>query len=311
MPLGELALGAKGLLLVGETQRKSTSILTDLTDMIDRKLNPQHGLGDPMRASDLLDLYQKYNLTNSPEDLFKDATSHDMKDSANWRLSNTIFARMADLMNDTYKYKHGFTTNHDQLEQLTHEIIGEKRYFTMPKYLYLLGHDLINLKEPEKTLAYIEIANRYSIQAVKDVRVLLEDQKIPLEEVLQTYAVDLQRTLNGSTRPELIEISEKARAIDRAEMQGYLAEHPEVKARYDRLTAEKLEKQYHAEDAKHPVETPLEPALSHAASTRIPSFFPAQSDSLPQVGNDTTPYTTVTERVPAARVSPELVLQKK
>ncbi len=311
LPLGELALGAKGLLLVGETQRKTTSILTDLTDMIDRKLNPQHGLGDPMRASDLLDLYQKYNLTNNPDTLFKDATSHDMHDSANWRLSNTIFARMAELMNTTYKYKHGFTTNHDQVEQLTQEILGEKRYFTMPKYLYLLGHDLIDLAQPEKTLAYVEIANRYSIQAVKDVRVLLEDKKVPLEEVLQTYAVDLQATLNSSTTPALVEISQKARAIDRAEIHNYLMEHPDVKATYNRLTAEKLERDFHSADAAHPVEKPLEQKTENHSATVIPSFFPAQSHSLPKGGNDDMiPFTTVTQHTQAARLAPELVVQK-
>jgi hypothetical protein len=296
VPFGDIALGAKAMLLLTETQRRSTSLFTDLTEMIDRKLNPHHGLGDPMRASDLLDLYQKYNLTHNPDALFKDATSHDMKDSADWRLSNAIFARMADLMNTTYKYKHGFKASGDALEQLTQEIIGEERYFTMPKYLYLLGHSLIDPAKPEQTLAYVEIANNYGIQAVKDVRVLLEEKKIPLADVLNTYVVDLQLTLNGHTEPEYVAVSEKARAVERAYIAEYLNAHPEMKERYAALQAEKLEKTLNTSNAVHPLPAASDAEAKRFSVSALPdlSFFPADKGSLPAHSNDAHPHTTVT-----------------
>jgi hypothetical protein len=268
-----------------------------------------------MRASDLLDLYQKYNLDHNPNALFKEATSHDMGDNNKWQLSNTIFDRMAQLMNDTYKYKHGFTAETDGLEQLTHQILGENRYFTMPKYLYLLGHDLIDPSQPEKTLAYVEIANTYGIQAVKDVRTLLEDKKIPLETVLETYVIDLQRTLNRNTSPVLMAISERAREVDRIRIEEYLQDHPDVQQRYNTLVNEKTEPAFSAPGAAHPAEIFSTPS-SHDSikkTVSIPSFFPAQEDSLPLHSNDLnapSPSTKVTNAHVGQRVMPNLIIQK-
>ena len=49
-----------------------------------------------------------------------------------------------------------------------------------------MGHDLIDTHQPQTTLAYIEIANRYGMEAVKEMRTALA-QGATLEQVVTKY----------------------------------------------------------------------------------------------------------------------------
>jgi hypothetical protein len=59
---------------------------------------------------------------------------------------------------------------------------------SLPKFIYLLGHDLILPRQPERTMATIEIANNYGIKAVKDMQSML-GSGATLDAVLQRYPV--------------------------------------------------------------------------------------------------------------------------
>ncbi|MFO1243462.1 MAG: hypothetical protein U1E36_09770 [Rickettsiales bacterium] len=177
---GEMAIGLKGVYLLKEVMRKETTIFEDLIQLIDRKFNPIKGIGDPISQSDVIDLYQKFAMVHTPEAAFTDATIRQNKDGLNWEKSYAIFSRVTELMNNTYKYKH-----------MTH---GEETQddFALPKFLYLLGHKMIDPYKPEETLAYVEIANKYGIEPVKQMRAALS-HGASLESVLEKYPVSLER----------------------------------------------------------------------------------------------------------------------
>lgn len=175
---GEMAIGLKGVYLLKEVMRKETTIFDDLIQLIDRKLNPIKGIGDPISQSDVIDLYQKFASIHMPEAMFNDATVQQSKDGINWEKSYAVFSRIAELMNNTYKYKHTVREANDQDD------------FALPKFLYLLGHKLINPYKPEETLAYVEVANKYGIEPVKQIRAALS-HGASLESALERYPVSL------------------------------------------------------------------------------------------------------------------------
>lgn len=175
---GEMAIGLKGVYLLKEVMRKETTIFEDLIQLIDRKLNPIKGIGDPISQSDVIDLYQKFASVHMPEAAFNDATVHQNKDGLNWEKSYAVFSRVTELMNNTYKYKHTVTQTNDTDD------------FALPKFLYLLGHKLIDPYKPEETLAYVEVANKYGIEPVKQMRSALS-HGASLESVLERYPVSM------------------------------------------------------------------------------------------------------------------------
>src|SRR6185312_7082074 len=65
--------------------------------------------------------------------------------------------------------------------------------FALPKFLYLIGHDLIQPANVKQTLALIEVANRYDMKAVKQVVKTL-GEGASLAEALKPYPVLLPET---------------------------------------------------------------------------------------------------------------------
>ena len=264
MKFGDTAMGIKGITLLKETQRKHTSFFIDLTDLIDNKINPQKGLGDPINASNLLDLYQKYQSKNDPDKVFSDATRHDTQDDATWRTANVIFSRMAELMNETYKYKHGFNKELTEEQQLEKDVLSAQRHFALPKFIYLLGNDLIDPSKPEQTLAYAEVANSWSIQDVKILRHEIEMNGTPLHEALLTHPVDIEATLGQRTPPELVEVSRLARMVDKALVEEGITKDPQFKDLHHNIIAAQREKMQ----------------KETASKKELPVFFPARGESL-------------------------------
>ncbi len=78
------------------------------------------------------------------------------------------FDRMTQLMNLTYAYKHP-----SDIDPQTGQV-RRQADFALPKFIYLLGHDLIDVNKPEQTLAAIEIANQFGIPAVKEMQAMLK-----------------------------------------------------------------------------------------------------------------------------------------
>lgn len=184
LPFTDLGVGVKGFTLLVEINNKDTTSLEYLLQLIDSKLNPARGIGEQIKSSELIDLYQKWAKQVDPKVAFTDATIHQNRDDLDWGKAHVVFNRIADLMNATYKYKHG-----DEVAVSGNDTAN----LALPKYLYLLGHGLIDTHNLERTLAYVEVANHYGIEEVKSMQALCK-RNMPLEQVLERYpAVDKSR----------------------------------------------------------------------------------------------------------------------
>lgn len=181
----DLGVGVKGAQLVAEVSEKKSTIFEDLILLIDNKLNPLKGLGSPMVISDVFDLYQKYSAIHDPNETFRDALTTQNHDGRDWPQAQSIFQRITDLMNETYKYKHIGQGAGDAMEHAD---------FALPKFLYLLGNGLMDTYKPETTLAYVEVANRYGIPAVNQLQRVLE-RGVPLEQALADYPPELLQSI--------------------------------------------------------------------------------------------------------------------
>lgn len=182
MPLNDVLLGTKGIQIFSETWKRKPTLFEDLVTFVNNKINPRNGLGQPVTVGEVFDLYQHYCEQFASDRMFSNVVERDAGESAVWAKSQPIFQRVADLMNLTYAYKHPSIL--DEQGRTIHQAD-----FPLPKLIYLMGHDLIDTRNPDTTLAYIEVANRYGIEAVKDVQDQLS-RGMPLERMLQKYPLD-------------------------------------------------------------------------------------------------------------------------
>jgi hypothetical protein len=196
---GELAIGAKGYFLLRDILAKQTTFFEDLTQLIDRKLNPIKGIGEPISASDVIDLYQKYAMKHNKDAAFKDATIRERRDGVEWPKAERLFSRIADLMNQTYKYKHS-SIDHVSYESRELQATSD---FALPKFLYLLGHGLLDSRRPEQSLAYVELANKQGMDAVRNVQQQTE-RGTSLIEALRPYGEEYVALLNPSGRTHAV-----------------------------------------------------------------------------------------------------------
>ncbi len=181
LPFSDLGVGIKGGQLLMEIQNKEMTTFEYLLNMIDSKLNPTRGIGDHIKPSEIIDLYQKWASIKDPKAGFRDATIYQDHDGMSWAKSEVIFTRVTDLLNGTYKYKH--PDNNLPVDETAPN-------FALPKFLYLLGHNMIDTYKPEQTLAYVEVANRFGIEGVKNMKEMLE-RGVGLEQVMEKYPVDI------------------------------------------------------------------------------------------------------------------------
>lgn len=184
MPLTDAVLGFHGLQMFRDTQRRHPTVFEDIVTFVNNKINPVNGLGQPIAIGEVFDLYQHYAQAYAPEKAFVGVIEHAKSEGARWADNQIIFQRMTELLNKTYAYKHKSITNSDT------GLTVLQADFPLPKFIYLLGHDLIDVNAPQKTLATIEIANSYGIDAVQDMQNMLRAGKT-LEEVQTRYPVVL------------------------------------------------------------------------------------------------------------------------
>ncbi|MDX1975276.1 MAG: hypothetical protein SFT92_06330 [Rickettsiales bacterium] len=166
----DLGVGLNGAYLVTEILGRDRTFFDRIQSFVDSKLNQDHALGDTVNAHDLIGLYERNALDNNPSIAFKGQINSQV-----WKQSQVIFERMAHLMSCTYQYRHDKEDNMD---------------FTLPKFLYLIGNNLIQPTQVEQSLAYIEVANQYGIPALKKVVHDVQAGK-PLAEALKPYPVTL------------------------------------------------------------------------------------------------------------------------
>jgi|GEM_PF-2939529 len=163
----DLGVGLNGAYLVSEVVLRNTTFFEQLQAFVDRKINQGNALGEDITPIELTRLFERNALDNDIANAFKGNT-----DTAAWKKGQVIFERMAELMNFSY--------------QPTEE---RAENFKLPKFLYLLGHNLIQPKKPEQTIAFIEVANRYGMSALKQV-VKEVGEGVELSHVMQRYPVD-------------------------------------------------------------------------------------------------------------------------
>ena len=184
MPITDFVLGWKGVQMFHDTWRRNPTVFEDFVTFVNNKINPINGLGQPINIGEVFDLYQHYAQTYAPERAFTGVVEHSMGEGARWAENQVIFQRLTELMNKTYAYKHqsilDVKTGHTLLQA----------DFALPKLIYLLGHDLIDVRTPKQTLVTIEIANSYGITGVKDMQAMLKSGQT-LEQVQARYHVTL------------------------------------------------------------------------------------------------------------------------
>lgn len=197
---GDLAIGAWGLLWAFDVWGREPTMLEMLSDFVNDRLNLKFGFGDKIKPTDIINIYQQYALKFYPEKSFRSLISRDPVEQQLWAANETVFSRIAELMNDSYNYKHTAV-----LDPMTGAPIASAD-FTLPKFIYLLGHDLINTREPEWTKAYIEIANKYGMEAVKETAKAQKSGK-PLGDVLAKYPVTIDHALSFAKAETLSQLS--------------------------------------------------------------------------------------------------------
>lgn len=165
----DLGIGANALYLFSDVLGRRMTPFEELQQLIDRKVNHADRYGDEVTAYDLLDVYERH-APRGPIDSFLD-----YRGKPEWDKAMQLFERMADLMNQTY---------HNTKPR-------EKADFGFPKFVYLVGNDMIDPKHMNLSLAGIEIANRdgmpTAIQFAKDVK-----QGATYEQLSQKYHVHFE-----------------------------------------------------------------------------------------------------------------------
>ncbi len=183
-PAGDFMLGLIGGQLFLDTWKRKTTMFEDLVTFINNKINPRNGLGQPIGQGEVFDLYQHYTDKFHPNDMFTNVVENGQGEGALWAQSQPVFQRLTELMNHTYAYKH--TTI---LDPETGNAIPQAD-FPLPKFIYLLGHDMIDARQPEKTLTLIEIANAHGIPAVKQAQSMIAAHQ-PLAAIREQFHVRL------------------------------------------------------------------------------------------------------------------------
>lgn len=190
---GDLMVGAKALQAFTETWKRKTTMFEDLVTFINNKINPRNGLGQAISVGEVFDLYQHYSESYTPQKMFQNVVERGTGEGAMWAKAEPIFERITELMNLTYAYKHS-----SLIDPKTGHAVHQAN-FALPKLIYLMGHDLIDVNKPEETLARIEIANRYGIPAVKEMQAML-GQGTALDQALTRFPIPAREQMPHQRR---------------------------------------------------------------------------------------------------------------
>lgn len=194
MRFGDFTVGAWGGLWAYDVWGREPTMLETFHNFIKDRLNPLYGIGDKIRSSDILNMYQQYVFKFHPDRSFRTVGLADADETHLWARSEKIFVRVADLMNASYNFKHTAVTDPET------GLPKAQAHFALPEFIYLLGHDMINVRQPEWSMLFVEVANRYGMDAVKEAH-QAKRTGMDLSEVLKKYPVNLSPPpLTGGTR---------------------------------------------------------------------------------------------------------------
>lgn len=182
---GDLVLGLKGAQVFAETWKREPTLFEHVAALVNNRINPRNGLGQAITVGDVFDLYQHYHIQYRSGKAFANVIENEPAESQIWAKGKVVFDRITTLLNDTYAYKHA-----SSIDAQTGQPI-RKADLPLPKLIYLLGHDMIDPANPERTLFYIETANRYGMGAVRDVKARLS-QGETLATLQQHYPMPMR-----------------------------------------------------------------------------------------------------------------------
>ena len=184
MYVTDLMLGVKGVQMFRDTWKRKTTMFEDLITFVNNKINPHNGLGQPISIGEVFDLYQHYAQAYRPDHAFTGVIEHASGEGARWADNQIIFQRMTELLNKTYAYKHSSIVDPN-----TGRTVNQAD-FALPKLIYLLGHDLIDVNKPKESLVAIEIANAHGMESVKAMSQMLKQGR-SLDAVIQHFNLTL------------------------------------------------------------------------------------------------------------------------
>ncbi len=142
-------VASNSIYLMSDVLSRKETFFERLQGFVDEKVLHTEKLGEQITAIDLINLYELHSRDKNPNYRFTGRM-----DTKEWQDRVKVFGRMAELMNETY----GNQTN------------PEHANFTLSKMIYLMGHGMITTGgDVERSCAYIEVANRYGIDAVKEM----------------------------------------------------------------------------------------------------------------------------------------------
>lgn len=181
--VGDFVLGGKALQLFLDTWKRKPTMFEDLVTFVNNKINPRNGLGQPIAIGEVFDLYQHYAEAYHPERMFRSVLSRHTSEGERRAISQPIFTRLTELMNNTYSFKHG-DLGGDSVAQAD---------FALPKLIYMLGHDLIDPTRPAETLALIEVMNARGAVGIKQAQAMLQ-QGATAEAVMAQFQLAFPHT---------------------------------------------------------------------------------------------------------------------
>jgi hypothetical protein len=185
---GEFAIGGWGGLWAADVWGRNPTMLENFRSFVNNKLNPLYGIGDTIKPSEIVDLYQQYAFRFQPDIAFKAISINDEDANRMWAQSEKLFNRISDLMNESYNFKHRTILDP---ETNTPQITAD---FTLPKFIYLMGHGLVNARKPEWSMAFVELANKFpDMDAVKDASKAMRNN-VSLSEIVEKYGIELNPT---------------------------------------------------------------------------------------------------------------------
>lgn len=197
LQFGDAAIGAWGIFWAYDTWGREPTMLELFSDFVNDKLSPKFGIGDPIKPSDIINLYQHYSLKFKPDWAFTNVATSDISEDKLWLQSEGIFREIATLMNESYNYKHKSSIDPDT------GLPVQTANFQLPKFIYLLGHGLINIHKPDWSMAFVKIANEYGMDAVKEVERAFK-RDMDLESILKKYPVSLDHKIGADREAKIV-----------------------------------------------------------------------------------------------------------
>ncbi len=160
----DFGMAANSAYLLRDVIVRRPTPFEELQSLIDRKINHAEHFADKLVATDLFDIYERH-ATMHPSKSFMP-----LRGTEKWHDVAELFSRMADLMNQTY---------HNQVP-------SEHVEFGFSRFVYLVGHQMINPDKIDQSRAYVEIAAKYGVDALKHAHQQLKSG-IELARVLKDY----------------------------------------------------------------------------------------------------------------------------